>query len=88
MPKPAPIGGMSPNEVKLLGYLRHYIGANVKAPTYDEIMRACSFGSRSRVSGTLDALEEAGHIIRVRDKRQCVVITSAGMSVKLPEQAF
>lgn len=81
------IGGLSPNEVKALAFLRQYIGKHAYAPSYDEMLAALDIKSKSGIARVLDQLEEGGLIARVEGKMRAIKITPAGMAVKLPEGA-
>jgi len=80
------IGGLSPNEVKALTYLRTYIGAHSYAPSYEEMLAALKLKSKSGVSRALEGLEKDGLIVRVPGKMRAIKITDAGMAVRIPEK--
>lgn len=84
MAKQKPIGGLSPREVRLLEYLRTYIGAHAYAPSYAEICETLDFASKSGVARVMDQLEDGGLIKRVPGKKRAVQVTAAGMGVHIP----
>lgn len=85
MSKTKAIGGLSPNEVRTLAYLRKYIGAKTYAPSYEEICAAIGLKSKSGIGAIMDRLEDEGLIDRVEDRKRAVKITAAGMGIKLPK---
>lgn len=82
-----PIGGLSPREVELLGYLRKYIKARAYAPSYAEICKDLSYSSKSNVSRVMGQLEERKLIERIAGRMRAIEITAAGLKVPLPEEA-
>jgi hypothetical protein len=63
---------MTPVQSKMLDWVRDYIGRRGFAPSCDEIREGLGYGSKATVWRVLTALEELGHIRRVKNRTRSI----------------
>lgn len=85
MPNSKSIGGLSPNEVSLLRFLRDYITKNFFGPSYKEMTDHLELNSNSQVGKVLKSLEEQKLIERMPSRQRAIKITAAGRRIRLPK---
>jgi len=61
---------------EMLDFIRSYHATNGIAPTYTEMMAATGRVSKSGVYRVLQALEERGHIRRMKDRARAIELIS------------
>lgn len=61
-------------QAKLLGYLKEKIAVDQVAPSYEEMMLHMRFESKSGIHRLLAALEERGHIQRLKYRARAIKI--------------
>jgi repressor LexA len=66
--------GLTERQAEVLAYLRSYmkVTGGEEAPSFDEIMLACDFRSKSDIHRVMIALEARGHIRRMFGRARAI----------------
>ena len=68
--------GLTPVQRNLLAFLSSYIAESGHAPSYDEMIQALGFASKSRAFNLINNLEERGYIRRLKGKSRSIEVIS------------
>ena len=66
--------GLTPRMLALLRYVQGYQEAHGISPDYEEMVAGTGVASKSRIGAKLDALEERGHIRRLRNRARAIEV--------------
>ncbi|MBZ3691010.1 LexA family protein [Phyllobacterium calauticae] len=66
--------GLTPRQSELMTFLATYDRDRGYAPTFDEMMKALGYQSKSSIDRLLNALEERGHICRIPNRSRSTSI--------------
>lgn len=81
--------GLTTPQSNLLTYLRRYIASTGGvAPAFSEMMEATGATSKSSVHRLLTALEERGHIRRMRDRARAIELVGHSDLSDVPVHAL
>ncbi len=69
--------GLTPHQRALKHFIAHHTREHGVAPTFDLMKEALGLKSKSGVHRLLDALEERGHIVRMRYRARAITIIDA-----------
>lgn len=77
--------GLTPRQSEALAFIRAYIAERKVSPTYQEIADALNISSKGGVARLVDALEQRGHIVRLKGGiRSLAPVDDAAHAVRLP----
>lgn len=62
---------------QLLNYLRFYISAHGISPSYEEMRKHLEISSGSGVHRLVSALEERGHIRKLKDRARSITLVGS-----------
>jgi SOS-response transcriptional repressor LexA len=79
---------MTPNEKRLLDYLREYVAARDMAPTYNEICRALAINSKSHVCRMAVSLERQGLVTYQRRTQRGLAPVPEGTMTEAQKDAI
>jgi len=65
---------MTPNQVKLLRYIKKYIADNEWSPSYEEMQKHMNIKSKSGIHALIKALVERGKVKNLKYKKRSVEI--------------
>lgn len=78
---------MTEKQRECLAFIAKYVGEHGKSPSMDDIMEALGLKSKSGIARLVDALEERGHIRRLRYRARSIQLIDPG-EVKLSHEIF
>lgn len=71
---------MTPNQQKLLDFIREHIGATGNSPTYREMAAAMKLKSKSRIGNNLEVLIEQGYLRRQPNRYRGIELPHAKLA--------
>lgn len=81
--------GLTAQQSNLLAYLRSYLqGSRGKAPSFDEMQADLGLASKSSVHRLLTALEDRGHIRRLRNQARAIELVEHSDLSAVPVRAL
>jgi SOS-response transcriptional repressor LexA len=78
---------MTRNQAAALAFIAKYLEEHGQSPSMDDIIRALGLKSKSGAARLVDALEEQGHIRRLRYRARSIQLIDPG-EVKLNDEIF
>lgn len=68
--------GLTPNQNRLLAFITAEVEAGRSPPTFDEMAAHMGLASKSGIHRLISALEERGHVRRLRNRARAIALTS------------
>lgn len=66
--------GLTEQQANLLTFIEKFAGKNGFSPSFDQMQHAIGLGSKSGVARLLSALEERGHVRRIRNRARAIEV--------------